>query len=78
MADARTTIRLNDDDKAVRLSLDDYLGDQDYRVFVAENGRKGFDLFENEAIDYDSCARDFKVSHCMILEKSVWRLETIN
>lgn len=45
------TILVIDDEDAVRQSFIDYLEDMGYRVFTAENGRAGVDLFDREDVD---------------------------
>lgn len=46
-----TTILVIDDDAAVRQSFRGYLEDLDYRIYTADDGRAGIELFEQEAID---------------------------
>ena len=47
----RPTILVIEDDEAVRQSFIDYLEDADFKVFSAENGRFGLEIFEKEKID---------------------------
>jgi len=45
------TILVIDDESAIRESYADCLEDLDYKVFIAENGRRGLDIFSQEKID---------------------------
>lgn len=45
------TILLIDDEASIRNSLSSFLSDEGYRVFTAENGQVGIDLFLTEKID---------------------------
>jgi len=47
----RETILVIDDETAIRDSYKDYLEDLEYKVFSAENGRIGLEIFEQEEID---------------------------
>jgi len=40
-----------DDDDVIRLAFTDYLEDMGYRVFGAENGRAGVNLFDTQQVD---------------------------
>ena len=45
------TILLIDDEISIRDSLSSFLRDEGYRVFTAENGKLGLDIFFREAVD---------------------------
>lgn len=47
----RQTVLVIDDEAAIRSSYRDYLEDLEYRVFSAENGRAGLEVFVQEEID---------------------------
>ncbi|NLS91947.1 MAG: response regulator [Planctomycetaceae bacterium] len=51
MNDRAATVLVIEDEPALRESMADYLEDREFRVFTAENGRMGLEVFERERPD---------------------------
>jgi DNA-binding NtrC family response regulator len=48
---SQPSLLIIEDETALRRGLADYFRDSDYRVLTAENGQKGIELFQKEAVD---------------------------
>ena len=51
MEDKKRTILIIDDDENIREYIQLMLEEEGFKVFVADNGRTGIDIFTNESID---------------------------
>ncbi len=61
MSDTQITVLAIDDDEYIRQSYIDCLEDYEYKVFIAENGRVGLELFEQHIDEIDIVIVDLRM-----------------